>query len=240
MENGILVALSRQDTLQRQLAVIAHNIANVDTPGFKRSDMLFADTPLPAAVPSRRGEPAIFVRDVATIADRRQGTLVATENALDLAIRGDGYFIVETGNGRRLTRDGHFRLDETGQLVSTEGHAVLGEGDRPLVFTRADTRITIARDGTISSDLGTIGRVRVVQPVAGPAPPLGGTLVDGSAAVEDVAAPTVEQGMLERSNVEPILELEQMILVHRAYEQTRHFLEREDDRIRKVIDVYVV
>jgi flagellar basal-body rod protein FlgF len=96
MENGILVALSRQDTLQRQLAVIAHNLANGDTAGFKRAEMLFEDHPMPSRLNPRRGEPAIFVRDVATMRDPRQGELEATANPLDLAVRGDGYFVVDT------------------------------------------------------------------------------------------------------------------------------------------------
>jgi flagellar basal-body rod protein FlgF len=241
MENGILVALSRQTTLQRHLAVIAHNIANADTPGFKRIELMLQDHALPTPLPTRRGDAAVFVRDVATVRDTRDGRLEMTGNPLDVALRGEGYFVVDTGSGQRLTRDGHFRLDETGQLVTSEGHAVLGQGDRPIVLTRADTRISISRDGTLSSELGPIGRLRIVRLAdEGSAELTGGDLLQASAAVEDVGDPIVAQGMIERSNVEPILELEEMIRVHRAYEQTSHFLTREDERIRKVIDTYVI
>ena len=241
MENGILVALSRQTTLERHLAVIAHNIANADTPGFKRLDLMLDDHPLPKPLPARRGDAAVFVRDVATVRDGSDGRLEITGNPLDVAVRGEGYFVVNTGFGQRYTRDGHFRLDEAGQLVTSDGHAVLGQGDRPIVLTRADTRISIGRDGTIASDLGPVGRLRIVRLAEEAAAELsGGDLVQGGGAVADVAEPVVVQGMVERSNVEPILELEEMIRVHRAYEQTSHFLSREDERIRKVIDTYVV
>ncbi|MCU0838730.1 MAG: flagellar hook-basal body complex protein [Rhodospirillales bacterium] len=240
MENGILVALSRQDTLQRQLAVIAHNLANGDTAGFKRAEMMFADHPSPSPLKTRRGEPAIFVRDVATPRDPRQGELATTANPLDLAIRGDGYFVVATPDGPRYTRNGHLRLDAGGQLVTANGLAVLGQGDQPIVLTQADTGITVGRDGSLSSDAGPVGRLRIVDlDDGGSEQDLGGGLLRTDGPVEDVALPVVEQGMIERSNVQPIFELERMIHVHRAYEQTGHFLQREDERIRKAVEAYV-
>ncbi len=240
MENGILVALSRQDTLQRQLAVVAHNLANGDTAGFKRVEMLFADHPMPSPLKARHGEPAIFVRDVATRRDLRPGELTTTANPLDLAIRGDGYFVVATPDGPRYTRNGHLSLDAGGQLVTANGFAVLGQGDQPIVLTQADTRITVARDGSLSSEVGPVGRLRIVSlDDAAAEEGIGGGLLRSDGPVQDIALPVVEQGMIERSNVQPIFELERMIHVHRAYEQTSHFLQREDERIRKAVEAYV-
>jgi flagellar basal-body rod protein FlgF len=241
MENGIFVALSRQDALERQLAVIANNMANADTAGFKRVEMLMHDDPLPTRLSARRGGPAHFVHDIATVRDPSEGDLKATGNPLDLAVRGEGYFVVDTADGPRYTRDGHFRLDDTGQLVTEDGQAVLDTRNRPIVFTQADTRITVARDGTISSDVGTVDRLRLVRMVDDTqTQAMGDDLQNTAGTVEDITDPQVEQGMIEGSNVQPILELEQMIRVHRAYEQTTNYLDREDQRIRKVIDTYAV
>jgi flagellar basal-body rod protein FlgF len=116
---------------------------------------------------------------------------------------------------------------------------VLTQGGTPLLFDPQDTRIGIARDGTVSSETGDLGRLRVVR-FARPEQmqSIAGGLMTSNEKPEDVVAPVLLQGMLESSNVQPIIEMERLIDVHRAYDQARVLIDREDDRIRKMLQVY--
>ncbi len=238
MENTSFVALSRQGTLRRQMAIIAHNIANMNTTGFKGENMMFIEH----LEKSRGGERILgdklaFVRDIATVRDTSEGHLVKTGNPLDLAIRGDGYFAIETAAGERYSRNGRFRLDEAGQLVNQQGNAVLSDGGQPFFFAPGDTEITVSRDGIISTENGALGRLRVVtfenlQELTASA----GGLSSSETPPTDVEGPDVVQGMLESSNVQPIIEMTKMISVHRAYESIKRFIEREDERIKTMVE----
>ncbi|MFO1127544.1 MAG: flagellar basal-body rod protein FlgF [Rhodospirillales bacterium] len=241
MENSILVAVSAQDVLRRNLDVIANNIANLDTAGFKAERFMVTAFPVAAARPRTEvpGTTA-FVRDLATVRDASDGRLSETGNALDVALRGDGYFTVSTPDGDRYTRDGHFRLDDGGRLVNEDGFPVQGLGGGPLVFAPEDASIEITGDGTISSDRGEIGKLRVVRfddPSTMQA--AGDGLATSEQTPQEVTEPQVLQGMIEKSNVEPILEMERMIRVQRAYDQAKQLVDREDERIRKMITVFV-
>ena len=185
------------------------------------------------------GDAIAFVRDFATVRDPSEGKLEETGGDLDVALAGEGYLVVQTPQGERYTRDGHLRLDEAGQLVTDDGLPVLAQGGTPLLFGPEDTRIAIARDGTVSSESGDLGRLRVVR-FAHPErmQSVAGGLMTSDEPPQDVAAPTLLQGMLEGSNVQPIVEMERLIDLHRAYDQARVVIDREDDRIRKMLQVY--
>ena len=238
MENTSFIALSRQGTLRRQMAIIAHNIANMNTTGFKGEKMMF----IQHLEKSRGGERILgdklaFVRDIATVRDTTEGHLVKTGNPLDLAISGDGYFAVETAVGERYTPNGRFRIDEAGQLVNQQGNTILSDGGQPFFFAPGDTEITVSRDGTISTVNGDLGRLRVVtfenqQDMTASA----GGLYSSENQPTDVEGPDVVQGMLESSNVQPIIEMTKMISVHRAYESIKRFIDREDERITTMIE----
>ncbi len=237
MENTTLIALSRQAVLRRQMDVVAHNLANMNTNGFKGEKMMF----IQHEVRSRGGERILgdrinFVRDIATARDTREGPVTKTGNPLDVAVRGDGYLVVDTVDGERYTRNGRLRLDEAGQLVTQGGHPVLAEGNQPIFFSPADSRIDIARDGTVSTDNGEIGRLRVVSfENAQQLQEIAGGLLGGQVTPEDVEQPDVVQGMLEGSNVEPIVELTRMIQIHRAYEGAKRLIKAEDERIKTMV-----
>ena len=135
MENSILVALSAQGVLRRNLDVIANNLANLDTAGFKAERFMVAAHPIAPARPRTEVPgPTAFVRDLATVRDASDGRLDETGNALDLALRGEGFFVVSTPDGDRYTRNGHFRLDDTGTLVNEDGFPVQGQGGAPIVL----------------------------------------------------------------------------------------------------------
>lgn len=240
METSIIVALSRQDTLRRHLDVVANNLANMNTTAFKAERMMFTEQLVRAGSAGGRGGDAIaFVRDVATVRDPADGKLEQTGGDLDVALAGEGYLAVDTPAGERYTRNGHLRLDGTGQLVTDDGLPVLTPGGAPLLFGPQDTRISIARDGAVSSETGDLGRLRVVR-FAHPErmQAVAGGLMESDEQPEDVAAPVLLQGMLESSNVQPIVEMERLIDLHRAYDQARALVDREDDRIRKMLQAY--
>lgn len=241
MESSILVTLSRQGALRRDLDVVANNLANMNTTAFKAERMMLVDHPVPApGVRDPRGQPLMFVRDVATVRDLADGGLEETGADLDVAISGDGYLVVDTPLGPRYTRNGHLRLDGTGQLVTDHGLPVLTREGTPVAVALEDGRIGIGRDGSIITDAGVRGSLRVVrfeQPQA--MQMIEGGLLSSEETPQDVPAPMLMQGMLERSNVQPILEMKRLIEVQRAYDQARGLIDREDDRLRKMMQVYV-
>ena len=207
MENTAFITLSRQGVLRRQMDVIANNLANMNTTGFQAERMMFVDH----LVRSRGGERILgekhaYVRDIATARNTAEGPMKRTENPLDVAIRGEGYFAVETEAGERYTRNGHFRLDPSGQLVTQNGDPVLSETRQPFFFAPEDTEIQISSDGTVSTNNGDLGRLRVVGFEDSEAmEPVSGGLYRSDAPPFDVQRPQVVQGTLKGSNVEPIL-----------------------------------
>ncbi len=233
MENPGYVTLSRVSGLQREMQVVAHNIANISTAGFRREGMIFSEFVLGAD----RIEPSLSM----ALGNTRhtyqlQGALSQTGGTFDVAIEGEGFFLLETPEGERLTRAGTFAPNEAGELVNRDGHRVLDAGGAP-VFVPPDARaVALARDGTFSADgqpFAQLGLVRPVDPVT--LSRAAGTqfVVDGD--LEPVANPMMLQGFIEESNVDPVTELVRMIEVQRAYERGQKLLESEDERIRNVI-----
>lgn len=238
MENTAYIALSRQAGLQRHMNVIANNLANLNTTGFKLGRLMFIDH-----LVRTRGGDAIggdqlaYVRDIATYRDTAEGGMETTGNPLDVAIRGVGFLALETDKGDpRYSRNGRFRLNEEGKLVNNLGMAVLSESGQPFFFSPEDKQITIARDGTISTENGDLGRLRIVrfkndqqlrETESG--------LYQTDQTPEDADQRDVVQGMLESSNVEAVVELTRMIEVQRAYESVKQLLDREDERLKRVV-----
>lgn len=239
MENTLYVALSRQSSLRRQMDVVANNLANMSTHGYRGGKMMFVEH----LVKSKGGETLLtpelaYTRDIATMTDTKPGAVETTGNPLDLAIQGEGYFVVQTPEGERYTRNGRLQLDNTGQLVNQLGQAVLADGGAPLIFAPEDTEIVISQDGTVSTNNGELGKLRVVRFE-------NDQLLDRTSGAQfitteqnpaiDVETPTVLQGAVEGSNVEPIVEMANMIEVHRAYDSVKSFINREDERQRQMI-----
>jgi flagellar basal-body rod protein FlgF len=178
-----------------------------------------------------------YVRDVASYNDFAEGPIKQTSNPLDVAIHGDGYFVVQAPDGTdQYTRNGSFRMDNAGQLVSQSGLPVLTDAGAPIFFTSADTTITIAGDGTVSTENGQIGKLRVVTFQD---PYDVKRQADGLYSTDqqpiDKANASVVQGGLEGSNVEGILEMTRMIEVSRSYSSAQKLIDKEDERIRQAV-----
>lgn len=240
METSLLVALTRQNALRQELDVVANNLANMNSTAFKAGRLLFAEHLVPTPSGGERmGDAVALVRDVASVRDLSVGGLRETGGDLDVAIESEGYLVVSTPMGPRYTRDGHLRLNETGELVSEQGFPVVADG-APVQIGFDDANVAIAQDGTISSELRILGKLDVV----GFARPQrlqageGGLLAAGDEAPRPVVLPGIRQGMLEGSNVEPIAEIDRLIEVQRAYDQARKLADREDDRLHKMLQTY--
>ncbi|GAB4394784.1 MAG: flagellar basal-body rod protein FlgF [Kiloniellaceae bacterium] len=233
MENPGYIALSRQMTLRRQMDVVANNMANINTPAFKGQSMLFVEY----LETSDSGEKMSFVQDVALVRNLAEGQLTATQNPLDLAISGEGYFEIETPTGPRYTRNGVFQLNADGELVTSSGQRVLGDGGNPITLPPNSRDVTVTRDGTISTDQGPAGRLRAVrfeneQALVKQANGLYDA--DGQDALPSEDAEIV-QGMIEGSNVQGILELTKMIETVRQYSSAGKMVNEEHERQRRAI-----
>ncbi|MEO1090605.1 MAG: flagellar basal-body rod protein FlgF [Pseudomonadota bacterium] len=233
MDAPSYVALSRQLGLERQLAVIANNIANANTTGYLADDMSFEAVRQRA---SRRVEVA-YVQDLTVRPDLTEGELVGTGGIFDFGIAGDGFFAVETPGGTRYTRAGHFRLDEDNQLVTWDGHPVLDTGDAPIVLPADNSRLQVAGDGTLSIDdevVGQMQRARFADP--GLLEREGAMLFRSDERPTAATDAQVSQGMLEASNVEPVLAMTAMLETTRAFEATQKLIEAQHDLTRQAVE----
>ena len=233
MENAGYIALSRQMTLRREMDVIANNMANLNTPAFKNQSMLFVEF----LETSDSGEKTSFVQDIALVRNLTEGQMTATQNPLDLAISGEGYFAVETPVGPRYTRNGVFQLNADGELVTSSGQRVLGEGGGPIALPPNSAKVEITRDGTVSTEQGPAGRLRLVrfedeQAMVKLADGLYDADGQDPLPVEDAE---VVQGMIEGSNVQGIIELTKMIETVRHYSATGKMVNDEHERLRRAI-----
>ena len=157
MQNTLLVGLSRQVTLERQMDVVANNIANVNTTGFKADRSVFQEYLMPGAHEDNfvgRDRRLSYVQDRATFHDFASGPSEQTKNPLDVAIEGGGFLVVQTPAGERYTRDGGLQINNQGQLVTASGNQVLGTSG-PIVFQPTDHDIAIAADGNVTVVEGT-------------------------------------------------------------------------------------
>ena len=240
MENTSIIALSRQSAIRREMGVIANNIANMNTTGFKGEKMMFVEHLVRSKGGNKiGGEQHAYVRDIATVRDHSDGPVKQTGNPLDLAIKEDGYFVISTEGGERYTRNGNFQLDQEGQLVTRNGDALLSEEGEPFFFSPEDRDISISVDGTISTENGTLGKIGVVTfPNVHELKVVSGGLYSSRQVPEPSDAPVIMQGMLEQSNVQPIIEMTRMIEANRAYTSIKNFIEKEDGRIKKMMEAY--
>lgn len=239
MENVLLIALSRQTALRREMDVIANNVANVNTNGFKRriSESREFQMPVASADSFRRGEDRriSFVVDKGTPLDLSGGTLEPTNNPMDVAISGEGFFVVQTPQGERYTRNGALMLNPNGELVNSDGYPLQGE-QGGFQFSSQDGPISIAGDGTIATNNGTRGRLRVVR-FANPQSleNTGANLFTSRQPAEPVTQARVQAGFVERSNVKPVIEISRMIEVNRAYQSVANLMSRTDETRRTAI-----
>ncbi|MDB5558714.1 MAG: flgF [Enterovirga sp.] len=239
MENALLVGLSRQMSLRRELDVVANNVANVSTNGFKAQSSRFESYIMPKASGDafKRSDRALdYVIDKGTTLDTSTGAIEFTKNPLDVAIKGDAFFAVQTAGGERYTRNGAFSLDPQGRIVTSDGNLVLGDNG-PITFDRTETDIAIAPDGTISSAQAQHGRIRLVRFADMRSLKAEGGNVFSASVPADPAGATsrLESGALERSNVNAVHEMTRLIEVNRAYASVAGMLGQMQELTRTAV-----
>jgi flagellar basal-body rod protein FlgF len=248
MENMLLVGLSRQMTLERQLDVVANNVANVNTNGFKADKSLFQEYLSSNAREdefSRADRRVSFVVDRGTYRDFSQGATEETKNPLDVAIDGGGFLVVQTAAGERYTRNGGLQINAQGQLVTASGDAVLGTGG-PIVFQPSDKEIVINGDGGVSVREGVNrvdslrGKLRLVSFAQAQSLLKEGSNLysagNGASPQPATANVKVRQGYIEKSNVNAVAEMSHMIEVTRAYTQMATMLQNQSDMHKSAIE----
>jgi flagellar basal-body rod protein FlgF len=239
VENALLVGLSRQMALARELDVIANNMANVGTNGFKARSARFNEFIMPVASAESfvaRDRPLSYVVDKGTPLDLSQGAISRTGNPLDVALRADNFLVVQTANGERYTRAGSLEINAQGQLVTQTGQPVLGNGG-PITFGANESNPRIAADGTVSTDQGDRGKLRLVRFANPRALANEGTNLFSSQVPALAAGPEarVEPGAIEGSNVKAIVEMTRLIEVQRSYQSTANMLAKTDELRGKAI-----
>jgi flagellar basal-body rod protein FlgF len=240
MENAQLVALSRQSILRNHLDVIANNMANINTSGYKSQNLHFAEYIMPTADAGAfapQDSEISYVDMFTTRTNFDHGSIKLTENDFDLALNSDGFFSIQLENGTEAyTRNGAFRVDSTGQLISSEGLPVLTDGG-PISFSVEDGLVEIAADGTIATELGIRGKIKVVDfEDVRTLEKIGETMFKGRDPIQ-AAEVRMIQGAVENSNVYGVTEVTRLIEVTRAYDATSKVVKDLDELRQQAISV---
>ncbi|WP_147111880.1 flagellar hook-basal body complex protein [Tateyamaria sp. syn59] len=233
MDSTGYIALSRQSGLMREMQIVANNIANSATTGYRQEGLVFSEY-----VQGIEGGASLSmghgnVRHTSFV----QGTLTQTGGTFDFAIEGDGFFLIQTPEGERVTRAGNFSPNAEGDLVTPDGHAVLDAGGAPVFIPPGAKSLSVSPDGSISADGAFVGQIGLVQP-ADPTTLTreGGVLFRSDDGFEPSETARMLHGFVEDSNVDPIGQLARMIEIQRAYEMGQNFLNSEDERVRRAMD----
>ncbi len=237
MSNVPLIGLSKQIALQRQMDVVANNLANMNTTGFKSQQLLFQEYQMPVA--RDRSFPLLdqkisFVDDWATVHDLSPGTIVDTGSPLDVALRGEGFLVVQTPAGERYTKAGSLGVSRDGTLVDPGGNPIMGTNG-PIQFLPTETDINIADDGTVSSSAGVKGTLRLVEFDEPQLVERYGNNLWTGVNPQPAIATTVVQGAIEKSNVTGVAEMSQMLEIQRAYQSVANLLQKHDEQRRSAI-----
>ncbi len=237
MDNSNLLALQAQRVLQRRMDVAANNLANLATTGFKADELVLETVDDTDAHADADPSDIRFVRDIGLMRDMRQGEIAMTGNPLDVAIEGSGFFMVQGPSGPLYTRDGAFTISGAGQLVTTDGRAVLNSGGSPIVFDPQGESPSIGRDGSIRVAGAEVGRIGVASFAApGALEKVGDNLWDAQGQAQSEFEGVVVQGALEGSNVRPVIELTRLIEISRAYQSAARIVSGADELRQRAIE----
>ena len=231
MDNSIYVAISRQKALQQQMNLVANNIANMSTAGYRSQHALFSECVAEQDRIAEVNDPISLVQNIGQYDNTTQGDIRMTGNTLDIALNGPGFFGAVTASGVQYTRGGNFSINGLGQLVTSTGFPVANQGGAPITIPEGANEIVIGKDGTISTEDGALDTIMIAefenyQSLTPQGNGLYSTDEQGTPATETVAM----QGAVESSNVNPILEMTRMIEISRNYQSTQRFMQSEHDQ----------
>ena len=241
MDTTTYVALSRQTSLWNQMSVVANNLANSETIGFKGERALFTEYVVRSPSDDRTFRDKIaYTQDFGLVRNLEQGSLVHTNNPLDIALEDEGYFSIDTAEGVRYTRDGRFTLSQEGAIVDTDGNPLLSTAGTPIFIAPGEGDINIRGDGTVYTEFGEIGKIRVVAfEDERELKKVGGALFDAEDQFpEEIEFPRLAQGAIENSNVNAIDEITRLIDLNRAYAGVNQMINIEHERKRNALQTW--
>lgn len=231
MDSSGYTTLTRQSGLLNEFQIVAQNIANSQTVGFRREGVIFSEY-----VKKVEGDTSLSMASGnARNIDLTQAGLTMTNGTYDFAIDGSGFFLVQTPNGDRLTRAGSFTKSSEGFLSTSQGHQVLDSGGSPIVLPTGGGDISVSTDGTISQGGNPISQIGVWEPTNPTSLRREAGALLSADGYEPQEGSFIKQGYLEESNVDPIAEITRMIEVQRAYELGQSFMNAENDRQKDLI-----
>jgi len=237
MDNELMIALQTQRVLQRRMDSTANNLANATTNGFKADQIRFQSLVDNAAHSEDQPRDVRFVSEAGIVRDMGQGPIARTGSALDVALQGDGFFMVRAPDGgTAYTRAGSFKLGADGSLTTLDGHAVLSQGGAPLVFDPQGGEPTIDGTGAISIagvEAGQLGIAKFANPSA--LQKIGDSLFSADGETPETSTARVVQYAIEGSNVKAVVELTNLIQISRAYEAAAQMVQNTDDLRKQVI-----
>ncbi|MEM0929750.1 MAG: flagellar basal-body rod protein FlgF [Pseudomonadota bacterium] len=232
MSDAITVSLSRQTGLLNELSVIANNIANANTEGYRTEAALFSEF-----VSTRADEPSVSMGALrAHFPVLDQGALIETGAVFDLAIDGDGWFAVNRGGEVLLTRAGRFQTDSDGQLVTPDGDPVLDDVGTPVQLPPNAIEVAVSSDGTVTADGLGVAQIGILMAEPEGLSRVSDNLWRNDGPVRFAEEARIRQGFLEGSNVSPVEEMARLIEVQRMYEAGANLGESEHDRILSLIE----
>ena len=245
MTRGMYTAATGMLANQTALDAISENLANANTTGYKQDIpqfQSFGETLLSRQNDAARSQSVgglgkgVTVASLAT--DFTDGGLRQTGNPLDVAISGNGSLVVQTPQGIRLTRDGAMTQNAQGVLVEASGgYPVLGQGGKPITLPADAKKITINQTGQILADGTQIGTLKLVTlSQAAGATKVGDNQFTEANVTGTASTATIQQGVLENSNVSVIKDMVSMISINRAYETNQKMLKAEDDATGKAVN----
>lgn len=236
MENAGYTTLTRQSGLMREMRVIANNIANSATTGFRQEGVIFSEY---VSAPKNAPSLSMALGNVENTS-LAQGTLTSTGGNFDFAIEGEGFFMLETPRGERLTRAGSFTPNAEGDLVNSQGFRVLDAGGAPVFVPPDASDLAVGADGTLSAGGRALAQIGLVEPLEGTRLIReDGVMFRAEGELQPAASATIAQGFLESSNVNAIGQVARMIEVQRAYELGQSFMETENERLKTALKAFV-
>lgn len=231
MENSLYIGLSKQVVLRENMDIIAQNVANVNTPGYRGQNMVFSEY---------IEDPRYMAEDMSMVLDYGQyqmtdpGNVKDTGNSFDIALVGQGFLGIQTPGGEiQYTRAGNLTMDQNGVLKNARGMSVANTRGGDIVIPEDAKEVLIDRKGVVSTDQGVIGQLMIAEfnnyqelnPVG-----------NGLYATPEQPIPATDtaviQGKLEGSNVQPVVEMTRMISVLREYQALQNMMENEHERLQ--------
>lgn len=233
MENSIYVGLSGQVALEEKMALIANNVANINTPGYRGQNAVFKEF---ISDQRRMKEDVSLVYDIGQYEVTDPGPLKMTGNALDVALVGPGFMGVQTPQGVHYTRAGNFTLNALGELVTARGQKVADQGGGTITVPADAKFISIDRKGVVSTDQGEVGTLMVSEFADyQKMEPTGNGLYKTDQPRNPAAGTKVVQGQLEGANVQAVVEMTRMIDVMREYQAVQNVMTSEHERQQRAI-----